>query len=122
FRCGRTATQLGVLLESLQHPLLGIRESHRKVDHLPFGEARASIRARRQDLPQLHLQATDHHLTLLLVAGPDAPGETLWIEELEQCLERLRIAVVWCRSEEQAVLELRGQSTNRLRSQRVDRI
>ena len=71
---------------------------------LPGREARPSVGAGWQ----LRLEPPDHHLPERLVGGLHATREPLRVEELEECRERLRVAVVRRGREEKPVLEVRG--------------
>jgi hypothetical protein len=77
--------------------------------------------------PALHsadvLLETVHHDNLeRLLAHFDAAREPVRVEQLEECREAVRVAVVWCRREEEAVLEAAGEVANRAGELRLDPI
>ena len=67
-------------------------------DHLAFGELLA-------DLPEVVLQAPDHHRVPGGVVDGDSPAELLRVEHLEQRREAVGVPVVRSGGQEELVLE-----------------
>ena len=67
----------------------------------------------------MRLQPPDHHRVPVAVGHRHALGEAVGVEELQQRLERLVVAVVGGGGEEQPVLEMRGQLAHGPGAQRV---
>lgn len=73
-------------------------------------------------IDQIALQATDHHLTQALFVWEDVARETLVVEQFQQRGERLGVAVVWSRRQEQAMLEVRADGTDEARALTLQRV
>ena len=63
-------------------------------------------------IDQIALQATDHHLTQAFLVGEDVAREALVVKQFQQRCERLGIAVVRRRGQEQPVLEVRADGAD----------
>ena len=73
------------------------------------------------DLADVLLKAAHHHvLERLLAPNLDAAREAIGIEQLEERREAVRVAVVRCRGEEQAVLEAAGEIAHGARELGLD--
>ena len=85
--------------------LFGIRDGER--NELPRREHRVAV-----GVDDVALEATHHNPVQLLLVGQDRAGEALVIEQFEKRRERRLIAVVWRRSQEEPVSEVRGERPN----------
>ena len=94
--------------------LSGIGHGERR--HQAPGEGR---RAGKLVDRQLRFQPPDHHRAQLGPVGRGAAREALVVEQLQQGLEALRVAVVRGGREEQPVLAVGGQGADGLGAQRV---
>ena len=113
-RCGPPGG--GVLVEQPEHLPLVLVEVDLDGPDAALRQAGAGL---GQQPAQMRLQPPDHHRVPVAVRGGHALGEAVGVEQLQQRLERLGVAVVGGGGEEQPVLEVRGQLAHRPGAQRV---
>ena len=74
------------------------------------------------EMAQVRLQAPDHHWVEVTGLDRHAACETLRIKDFKQRRERVRVAVVWGRGQEEPVLEALGEPPDRAGELAVDRV
>ena len=104
-RQGRVHGTLVLGMLDLEHHDLAAREARRAVVGL-----------------EILLQAPDRDLADGVSGRADPAREAMRVEQLQQCVERVVVAVVRRRRQEQPVLAVRRQRADRLRAQRVARV
>lgn len=71
---------------------------------------------------QIALQTADHHLTKTIFVGEDVARETLVVEQFQQRGERLGVAVVRRRGQEETMLEVWADGTDEARTLTLQRV
>ncbi|MFO0004166.1 MAG: hypothetical protein ACK559_23845, partial [bacterium] len=74
------------------------------------------------DLSEVFLQAADEHIVELSLQDGNSRDEPRLVEDVEQRAERVRVAVVGCRRQEQSMLETRRDVADGSGDLRVDRV
>lgn len=113
---GRVAPCTGVELEEAEHLPLGRAEGDRDGLDVAGGEAPLAV---GEQGAQVALEPAHHHRRPVPLGRWHALGEAVGVEDLEQGLKGLRVAVVGGGGEEQPVLEVWRQAAHGACAQRV---